>query len=89
MREIQEAKDNILDSIQLQIKEMLLAGKGNQESWLEVLNHELLETFAYVELVRGSHQIPNNGQYGEYVRGVLGFVKEKKYEILHERKHFV
>lgn len=87
MKEIEKAKSQILEQIHIQLEDDVKYGKIEDEYWLEVLNKEYLESFAYFEILKASESIENDLIFSKFVRGILEFVKAKRFEILFKRKY--
>ncbi|MDQ0224411.1 hypothetical protein [Metabacillus niabensis] len=85
MVELEIAKSCILEQIYSQLEDDLKHGIKAERYWLEVLNKEYLESFAYFEILKASHQINDDVEFSKFVRGILEFVNLKRNEILFER----
>lgn len=86
MKELEIAKSRILELLYVQLKDDLKHGIKAETYWLEVLNKEYIESFAYFEILKASQQIKDEVEFSKFVRGILEFVNLKRNELLFERK---
>jgi len=85
--ELEKAKSRILEQIYTQLEDDLKHSIKAETYWLEVLNKEYLESFAYFEILKASQQIKDDLEFSKFVRGILEFVNLKRNEILFEREY--
>lgn len=87
MLELEKAKLRISEQLYTQLEDDLKHGKEEETYWLEVLNKEYLESFAYFEILKASQQIMDDVKFSLFVRGILEFVNLKRNEILFLREY--
>lgn len=87
MLELEKAKLRISEQIYTQLEDDLKHGREEETYWLEVLNKEYLESFAYFEILKASQQIMDDVKFALFVRGILEFVNLKRNEILFLREY--
>lgn len=87
MMVLEKAKSRILEQIYCQLEDDLKHGKNAETYWLEVLNMEYLESFAYFEIQKASQLIKDEKEFSKFVRGILEFINLKRNEILLEVVH--
>lgn len=87
MMELEKAKSVILEQIYCQLEDDFKHGKNEETYWIEVINMEYLESFAYFEIQKASQLIKDEIEFSKFVRGILEFVNLKRNEILLEVVH--
>lgn len=82
MMELENAKSRILEQIYTQLEDDLKHDINEETYWLEVLNKEYFESFAYFEILKANQQIKDEMEFSKFVRGIIEFVSLKRNEIL-------